>query len=66
MDDYYVNNNAQANGDHEVHKAGCVYLPTDRQYLGKFADCWAAVRKAKEIYRQSNGCYWCSRTCHTS
>ena len=26
MAKYYVNNKAQSNGDHEVHKAGCPYL----------------------------------------
>ena len=25
MPRYNVNNNPQANGDHEVHKAGCIY-----------------------------------------
>jgi len=24
---YYVNTNAQANGDHEVHKEGCTKMP---------------------------------------
>ena len=27
MDHYYVNKNAQSNGDHEVHKENCDYLP---------------------------------------
>ncbi|MCC7180962.1 MAG: hypothetical protein IT177_21460 [Acidobacteria bacterium] len=66
MDQYYVNNNAQANGDHEVHKGTCTYLPTDRRYLGLFSTCYEAVRQARTIYRQSNGCYWCSNACHTS
>lgn len=26
---YYVNNNAQANGDHEVHELGCTFMPPD-------------------------------------
>jgi hypothetical protein len=66
MDHYYVNNNAQANGDHEVHKGTCAYLPSDRRYLGLFSTCHEAVRQARAIYRQSNGCYWCSNACHTS
>ena len=24
---YYVNKNAQSNGDHEVHKSGCSWMP---------------------------------------
>ena len=63
---YYVNNKAQSNGDHEVHKQDCAYLPSDRKYLGVFNNCKDAVAEAKKTYRQSNGCYWCSRDCHTS
>lgn len=65
---YYVNKNQQANGDHEVHELNCRYLPDleNRIYLGDFSNCKDAVRKAKEYYSQSNGCYYCSYECHTS
>ncbi len=69
MSRYYVNKNAQANGDHEVHTAvGC---PTpaneeNRRYLGDFDSCHGAVREAKKHYPQSNGCKNCSLPCHTS
>jgi hypothetical protein len=66
MAEYYVNNNAQANGDHEVHEAGCSYMPSDRKHLGNFSNCRDAVTEAKRTWRQSNGCYWCSRACHTT
>jgi hypothetical protein len=56
MNDYYVNNVAQPNVDHEVHRSGCSYIPTDRKYLGQFNSC----------HNQSNGCYWCSKECHTT
>lgn len=64
---YYVNMNAQANGDHEVHKLGCSWMPNpeNRKYLGRSTICHSAVRKAKEHYSQSNGCYYCSNACHT-
>jgi len=67
MDHYYVNMQAQTNGDHEVHTAGCSYLPSEgnRKYLGSFSNCRDAVRKAREYYTQVNGCYFCSRACHT-
>lgn len=67
MDYYYVNRNAQTNGDHEVHKGTCTYLPVteNRIYLGQFASCEPAVREAKRYYSQVNGCYFCSRSCHT-
>lgn len=65
---YYVNKNTQANGDHEVHKEGCDYLPKvkNRIYLGEFINCEDAVEEAKEHYSQVNGCYYCSEECHTS
>ena len=68
MATYYVNKNAQANGDHEVHRSGCSYMPEpeNRVYLGEFSTCQAAVREARKHYRQANGCYYCSNACHTS
>lgn len=64
----YVNQNAQSNGDHEVHQSGCSFLSEagNRIYHGDFASCSPAVRKAKEHYTQCNGCYCCARECHTS
>jgi len=68
MSYYYVNKNAQTNGDHEVHKLGCSYMPieSNRKYLGNFSNCHNAVWEAKKTYSQSNGCYYCSNECHTS
>ena len=65
---YYVNKNQQSNGDHEVHKTGCSYMPNqeNRQYLGDFNNCYPAVQEAKRYFPQSNGCYYCSNACHTS
>ena len=68
MPSYYVNKNAQDNGDHEVHQSGCQFMPKDenRLYLGIFDNCFDAVREAKKHYLQSNGCKFCSEPCHTS
>jgi hypothetical protein len=66
MAKYYVNNNAQANGDHEVHVEGCSWMPSDKKYLGDFSSCQEAVKEAKKTYSKSNGCYHCSNACHTS
>ena len=66
---YYVNRNAQPNGDHEVHKQGCSYMPADenRINLGEHTTCHTAVAKAKrEHFAKSNGCYYCSNECHTT
>jgi hypothetical protein len=68
MTRYYVNENAQANGDHEVHSGACPFLPAaeHRLYLGDFTDCRPAVAEAKRHYPRSNGCFYCARQCHTS
>lgn len=68
MTKYYVNDNAQSNGDHEVHTQECMWLKqaVSKTYLGEYSSCHGAVTKAKTIYRQSNGCKFCSPVCHTS
>jgi len=64
---YYVNKNAQSNGDHEVHKEGCSHMPNLENclYLGDYSSCTGAVSKAKETYSTADGCYHCSKACHT-
>lgn len=65
---YYVNKNAQPNGDHEVHTASCSFVPDpeNRIYLGEFSSCYGAVREAKKLYPKSDGCFYCCKECHTS
>lgn len=66
---YYVNTEAQSNGDHEVHKDGCRWMPSpeNRKYLGDFESCEGAVKEAKKTYpHAANGCIHCSPDCHTS
>lgn len=67
MTKYYVNDNAQSNGDHEVHRDDCKELPaqSSRTYLGEFSTCKPAVEEAKKHYKQVNGCKICSNACHT-
>lgn len=66
MEEYFVNKNAQPNGDHEVHSKRCFYLPIEnnRISLGFFSSCYQAVQKAKEIFPTADGCYSCSSECH--
>ncbi|MGF6849957.1 hypothetical protein QFZ51_005192 [Chitinophaga sp. W3I9] len=65
---YYVNNNPQLNGDHEVHVSTCEYFPMmyNRTYLGGFETCQEAVREATKRYKKANGCIHCCRLCHTT
>jgi hypothetical protein len=67
MDYYYVNSEAQSNGDHEVHRTGCPHPPVEynREPLGYFSNCHDAVREAQKRFNQVNGCYWCNPECHT-
>ena len=53
---YYVNKNAQSNGDHEVHKSGCSWLPKEenRIYLGNFDNCKDAVKKAEKKVKMTS------------
>ena len=68
MASYYVNQTAQPNGDHEVHREGCYWLSlaTYTRYLGNFSSCGPAVAVAAVIYPTANGCAHCSPLCHTS
>lgn len=63
---YYVNNDPQYNGDHEVHDEYCIFLPSkeNRKYVGDFYSCKAAVTAAKNFYPTADGCKWCSAACH--
>ena len=67
MHRYCVNKRAQDNGDHEVHRDDCQYLPApeNQLWLGYFSNCHDAVKEAKKHYKQSNGCAYCSPECHT-
>lgn len=64
---YYVNTNAQSNGDHEVHNSSCPYLPLVKnpKELGDFSNCQDAVKEAKKTYSTADGCATCSPSCHT-
>lgn len=67
MTKYYVNRNAQSNGDHEVHKEGCSYVPDEnnRRYLGDFLSCQEAISEAEKLDPQADGCYYCTLEFHT-
>jgi len=65
---YFVDEQAQANGDHEVHKQGCAWLATAEQTkdLGQHLSCHAAVLAARRWFPKANGCARCSAACHTT
>jgi hypothetical protein len=69
MAKYCVNTNPQPTGEHEVHNitAGCRHLPnpSNRRQLGEHATCHGAVAAAKAHYTKVDGCFYCSKACHT-
>lgn len=67
MKRYVLNTIPQSNGDHEVHESNCHRLPSyrDQQDLGYHFRCSDAVTAAKKNFPHANGCYHCSRSCHT-
>lgn len=66
MANYYMNQNAQWNGDHEVHKEGCSWMPQpeNRRYLGEHPTCHTAVAQAKYYDPSADGCAYCSPACN--
>jgi hypothetical protein len=63
MAKYLVNKH----GDHEVHTESCGHrpLPQNSEHLGEFSSCKGAVAAAKKSYSKANGCFHCSKECHT-
>lgn len=63
---YYVNKNAQQNGDHEVHRSNCSWLPdaANRIDLGESATPQEALRVAHRYYNQVDGCAYCCPEIH--
>jgi len=57
---YYINKNAQDNGDHEVHKEGCSHMPHMENciFLGHFSHCRGAVEAGKKYYATSSGFFF--------
>lgn len=72
MPRFILNQNQQANGDHEIHNAttGCSHMPAlaNQIDLGTHATCDGAVLEAKRRYPSAkiDGCAYCCPSCHTS
>ena len=73
MVNYYLNLNAQSNGDHEVHKETCHYYYMYKsgynfELLGAFSNELEAVRYAriKHPTFKIDGCAYCCPAAHRS
>lgn len=58
---YYVNKQANAQGQHDLHSEFCGFLPTTakRIYLGDFSNCSEAESRATKLLGQINKCLHC-------
>jgi hypothetical protein len=69
MPNYFVNQNPQPDGYHEVHvdDNSCPHPPlhVNRVPLGWHSNCQSAVAAAKQRYILSDGCAYCVPNCHT-
>ena len=65
---YYVDENVQEHGYHEVHSASCSQLPHERDllYLGEFSSCTPAIVRANTLYVKVTGCSMCATPCHAA
>lgn len=73
MTKFYLNLNAQSNGDHEVHKENCYYYKMFKsghnfELLGSFINEQAAVKYAKQKHPtfRIDGCAYCCPNAHRS
>ena len=65
---YYVNNKEQSkSGKHQVHHLDCEWFDDvkNARRLGSHESCHSAVKEAKKIYDNVDGCKHCSPECHT-
>ncbi|MGR9048260.1 hypothetical protein ACQ4XT_06515 [Halobacillus faecis] len=67
MAQFYVNQNQQTGGEHEVHVEGCDFMPFEQNLLelGGHDDCSNALEIARNTYEDVNGCKHCCPDCHT-
>jgi hypothetical protein len=63
---YYINKKPQNDGFHDIHTSDCSYLPSAeyKEYLGVFDHWKHALKRAKKMYSNANGCPHCLKECH--
>lgn len=64
MSHYFIDNHANEEGSHEVHKVGCRKLPMDKRYLGNFQEIDDAMMEARKEFWSSSSCERCMRDDH--
>ncbi len=67
MNKYLINTESGSNGEHEVHKATCLHLPSPvhQEVLGWFSSDKEALNEAiRRGYSSPDGCWYCCREIH--
>lgn len=65
MAKYYLNKNAQENGDMEIHAESCKYFPAEKNRI-LIGDYPNAEEALKAIREKIDGCVHCSKEAHSS
>jgi hypothetical protein len=62
MAEFFIEIDAQGNGDHLIHKSDCSLLPAKEAiyYLGSISNINSAMKKAGERFTKPTGCTQCS------
>jgi hypothetical protein len=61
MNKYYLENDENTNGEHEIHMISCNYKSKidNLIFIGLFTECKYALLEAQEIFKRVNGCSFC-------
>lgn len=65
MKSYYIDIEKSLFNENEVHEEGCHRIPKKEnlEFVGKFASCHTAIKKAQKKFDDVTGCYLCSWEC---
>ncbi len=63
MKKYYLDRTSRINGSNAVHSEDCPFLPGKEQRiaLGMFKTCKDALKTARIISLNADGCYFCQK-----
>lgn len=67
MFNYFINKNLEFNGENEIHKEGCSFMPEKEnlEFLGSYDNANEAKIEAIIKGYNADGCYFCCREAHT-
>lgn len=65
MKKFYVSDNPDETGMHQIHDEDCIHLPPIfyRKYLGRFDISFEAMETARRYFKRVKGCQHCTSEC---